>query len=148
MSIPGGSSPTEPIPEARAPQPFNLVLPELELCILAGPVSAPRDLRCYLGGIIALFIITCFASPYLLERPAPGAAAGYRAEVPEVLRPTYDRAVRGDAGAMRILGHMYYQGLSVPRDIQEGLQWYHKAVAAGSLEAVRDLEQLGLPLSN
>jgi TPR repeat protein len=148
MSIPSEGPRTEAIPEARAPQPFNLVLPELELRILAGAVSAPRDLRCYLGGIIALFIITCFASPFLLERPAPGAAAGYREEVPEVLRPTYDRAIHGDADAMRILGHMYYQGLRVPRDIQEGIQWYHRAAAAGSPEAVHDLERLGLPLSN
>jgi TPR repeat protein len=148
MSIPSEDPLPEPIPEAQAPQSFNLVLPELELRILAGPVSAPRDLRCYLGGIVALFVITCFASPYLLERPAPGAAAGYREEVPEVLRPTYDRALHGDAGAMRILGHMYYQGLNVPQDIQEGVRWYHLAAAAGSLEAIRDLERLGLPLSN
>ena len=118
------------------------------LRILAGPVSAPRDLRCYLGGIIALFVITCFASPYLLERPAPGAAGGSRQEVPAAARPYYDRAVNGDAGAMRILGNMYCQGLDVPRDIQEGIQWYHRAVAAGSREAVRDLERLGQPLSN
>jgi TPR repeat protein len=43
---------------------------------------------------------------------------------------------------------MYYQGLNVPQDIQEGVRWYHLAAAAGSLEAIRDLERLGLPLSN
>ena len=148
MSIPDEGTRTDTRPKAEAPPPFDLVLPELELRILAGPVSAPRDLRCHLGGITALFVITCFASPSLLERPAPGAAAGFKEEVPTAARRYYDRAVNGDAGAMRILGHMYYQGLDVPRDIQEGIQWYHRAVAAGSLEAIRDLERLGMPLPN
>ena len=148
MSIPDEGTPTDPSPKPEAPPPFDLVLPELELRILAGPVSAPRNLRCYLGGIIAVFVITCFASPYLLERPAPGAAAGFKQEVPAAVRPFYDRAVNGDAGAMRTLGNIYCQGLDVPRDIQEGIQWYPRAVAAGSREAIRDLERLGQPLSN
>jgi TPR repeat protein len=123
-------------------------LPELELRILAPPRPGPRDRRWYLGGIIALFIITCFAGPYLREHPvasAPTAPGGIeRADVPAALRAYYDRALTGDAGAMRTLGHMYCRGVEVPRDTQAGICWYRLAAAAGDAEAARELDKLGL----
>jgi TPR repeat protein len=39
---------------------------------------------------------------------------------------------------------MYYNGLNVPQDSKEGILWYRKAAAAGSVAAKKDLEQLGL----
>jgi len=64
--------------------------------------------------------------------------------VPPALRAYYDKAVLGDATAMRMLGTMYYNGLNVPRDTSEGIRWYRKAAAAGSVAARKDMEQLGL----
>jgi hypothetical protein len=65
-------------------------------------------------------------------------------DIPPSLRPYYDRAMAGDASAMRMLGTMYYNGLNVPPDTREGIRWYRRAAAAGSVAAGRDLEQLGL----
>jgi len=45
---------------------------------------------------------------------------------------------------MRMLGTLYYNGLNVPQDRDEGIRWYRKAAAAGSVAARKDLEQLGL----
>jgi TPR repeat protein len=49
---------------------------------------------------------------------------------------------------MRMLGTMYYNGLNVPQDTKEGIRWYRKAAAAGSVAAAKDLEQLGLPVTD
>jgi TPR repeat protein len=106
--------------------------PDIELRILSGPVPGRRDLRCWIGGIILLFILTAFAAPYLQERPGR--------DLPPALRPWYERARGGDASAMRVLGSMYCQGQNVPQDLAEGMRWYHLAMAAGSLEAVKDME--------
>lgn len=120
------------------PRPGAGELPPLELRILAGPSAAPRDLRCRLLGIVGVFILTWLWAPYLREGPV-------RHPVPAVLRPYYDRAAAGDAGAMRVLGDMYYQGLNVPRDPEEGLYWLRKAAAAGNADATLELERLGQP---
>ncbi len=145
------STPMQGDPDRKTdPQPPpDWELPELELRILAPPRPGPRDRRWYLGGVIALFIITCFAGPYLRECPASGpvktAPGGIdREDVPASLRSYYDRAIAGDASAMRILGRMYCHGVEVPRDIQAGVCWYRLAVAAGDFEALRELEKLGL----
>jgi TPR repeat protein len=45
---------------------------------------------------------------------------------------------------MRMLGTMYYNGLNVQQDTREGIRWYRKAAAAGSVAARKDLEQLGI----
>jgi hypothetical protein len=129
------------------PPPPTWELPPLELRILAPPRPGPRDLRFWFGGILALLIITSIAAPYLRERPAPGALASGlppAQAIPAALRPYYDRAVTGDASAMYSLGRMYCNGLNVPRDAQQGIHWYRLAAAAGSVDAARDLEQLGL----
>ena len=39
-------------------------------------------------------------------------------------------------------------GLNVPQDTREGIRWYRKAAAAGSVAAAKDLEQLGLPVTD
>jgi hypothetical protein len=113
------------------------------------PPARPRRLRNWIGGIVAVLILAGAALSYLRERPsAPGAGllGGTRAEkdIPPTLRPYYDRAVTGDPSAMRMLGTMYYNGLNVPQDTKEGIRWYRKAAAAGSVAAGKDLEQLGL----
>jgi len=94
---------------------------------------------------VAVFILSCFAAPWLQERPAAGSVPGGPGtrEVPPTLRPYYDRAVAGDPGAMRLLAGMYYYGLNAPQDLQEGLRWYRLAVAAGDAEAAKELERIG-----
>ena len=41
-------------------------------------------------------------------------------------------------------GPCTYNGLNVPQNTKEGIRWYRKAAAAGSVAAKKDLEQLGL----
>jgi hypothetical protein len=107
-------------------------------------------MRVWLGGLVALFILTSIAAPYLRDRRAAGAAGalpgGIRpaGDIPSALRPDYDRAVAGDASAMRTLGSRYCNGQGVPRDTQEGIRWFRLAAAAGSAEAAEDLKRLGL----
>ncbi|MDR3671001.1 MAG: SEL1-like repeat protein [Holophaga sp.] len=114
------------------------------------PRSRSRRLRNWIGGIVAVLILAGAALSYLRDRPAavPGTETlgGFHAAktIPPTLRPYYDRAMAGDASAMRMLGTMYYNGLNVPQDPKEGIRWYRKAAAAGSVAAGKDLEQLGL----
>ena len=99
----------------------------------------------WIGGIAAVLILAGAALSYLRMRPsAPGPGPAEGPDVPPALRPYYDRAVAGDASAMRMLGTMYYNGLNVTQDTRAGIRWYRKAAAAGSVAAARDLEQLGL----
>jgi TPR repeat protein len=125
--------------------------------ILVGPPRMPaailrparRRLRRWIGGAVAVLILAGAALSYLRERPSavPGTDSGFFRSprtIPPTLRPYYDRALTGDANAMRMLGTMYYNGLNVPPDTREGIRWYRKAAAAGSVAAKTDLEQLGL----
>ena len=147
MSIParGDHADCEPEAEPQAPSAFEL--PELR--ILAAPRPGPRAMRVWLGGVVAFFILTSLAAPYLRDRRATGATGalpgGIRSPeaVPPALRPDYDRAVAGDASAMRALGSRC-NGQGVPRDTPEGIRWYRLAAAAGSAEAAADLKRLGL----
>jgi TPR repeat protein len=93
-------------------------------------------------GAAAVILILAGAASYFRARP--GASAEESRPIPGSLRPYYDRARNGDASAMRMLGTMYYNGLNVPPDPKEGLRWYRKAAAAGSVAAAKDLEQLGI----
>ena len=110
-----------------------------------------RTLRYWMGGAVAVLILALAAASFWRMRPAPApgeqAAAPGGQEVPPALRPYYDRAQAGDVNAMRMLGTMYYNGLNVPQDTKEGIRWYRKAAAAGSVAARRDLQQLGLTLA-
>lgn len=80
--------------------------------------------------------------------PAPSPAATTPSEapaplvIPSNLRPYYDQAEKGDAAAMRTLGVMYYYGMNVPKNTEEGLRWYHKAAEAGSAAAKKDLKAM------
>jgi len=113
-------------------------------------MPAPDSSTIYrIGGIIAVLILAGAALSIFRERPSASGADlldGARPEknIPPTLRPYYNRAVTGDASAMRMLGTMYYNGLNVPQDTREGIRWYRKAAAAGSVAAAKDLEQLGL----
>ena len=116
------------------------------------PAARPRRAKTvgtWIGGTVAVLILAGVAASDLRDRPiaTPGdglLGASPAREIPPTLRPYYDRAVTGDASAMRMLGTMYYNGLNVPQDTKEGLRWYRKAAAAGSVAARKDLEQLGL----
>jgi len=61
---------------------------------------------------------------------------------PPALRPYFEKAEKGDASAMRMLGVMYFNGLNVPRDEKEGMKWYRKAADAGSKAAQKELKLL------
>jgi TPR repeat protein len=100
------------------------------------------------AGVIAVALIA--AGALFLYRgpraPEPALASGNPSdrEIPPALRQYYEQAHTGDARAMRMLGTLYYNGLNVPQDRDEGIRWYRKAAAAGSVAARKDLEQLGL----
>lgn len=138
----GGQAPTAFMP----PVPITPPVPE-EPLPKAGLPRRPRLLMLSLGlvGILLLgsavglfFLNTSFGdwAHRMTGRPEK--------TVPPALRGYYDRALQGDAGAMRMLGTMYYNGLNVPKDKVEGIHWFRKAAAAGSVAAHKDLEQLGL----
>jgi len=119
--------------------------------IPVGPPPAPRPVRTrrryWIGGIIAILILAGATLSYLRVGPTAADTAGApkaAKDIPPTLRPYYDRAITGDASAMRMLGTMYYNGLNVPQDTKEGIRWYRKAAAAGSVAAGKDLQQLGL----
>ena len=151
--MPSPEQGTHPVSEMRAEPPAAQAweLPPLELRILAGPRPGPRDFRVYLAGFIFLFIVSMIAGPYLRERGVPAAAREGQGgipsatDLPQVWRPTFDRALNGDALAMRMLGDLYSTGREVPRNIYLGIRWYRLALAAGCVEAARDLERLGAP---
>ena len=120
-----------------------------------GDPSAPQEapasprrkaLTYWIGGLAAVLILAGVAVSYWKgPSVAPGDGASQpQPEVPPSLRPYYERAQAGDASAMRMLGTMYYNGLNVAPDTKEGIRWYRKAAAAGSVAAMTDLEQLGL----
>ncbi len=71
-------------------------------------------------------------------KPAPANPEAFRA----ALQPYLDAAEKGDVHAMRMLGAMYYHGLDLPRNREEGLRWYRKAAASGSKVAQEELRQL------
>ena len=77
--------------------------------------------------------------------PAPATKAAPPAGSPEAfqaaLKPYLDAAQAGDTNAMRMLGTMYYHGLDLPRNREEGLKWYRKAAASGSKVAAQELKQ-------
>ncbi|HNX94317.1 MAG TPA: hypothetical protein PKL14_04080 [Holophaga sp.] len=64
------------------------------------------------------------------------------AEVPAELRAYFDKATQGDAKAMHMLAVMYYNGLNVRQNREEGLKWYRKAAEAGSQAAQKELKQI------
>jgi hypothetical protein len=133
-----------PEPGSEAPLPSAWEPPDLELRILAPPRPGPRDMRWYLGGVLALFFVMVAVGPCLLEHPRQPLPGALRSEedVPSTLRPYYDRALAGDASAMRTLGSMFCTGQDVPRDTEAGICWYRLAAAAGDPDALKDLEKL------
>jgi TPR repeat protein len=139
-----------PVPAQVAADTRPISLPPA----ITGPVRPsrrrywPSRRRYWIGGIVAVLILAGATWSYLRDRPssAPELLGGPRGtkDMPPALRPYYDRAVAGDPIAMRMLGTMYFNGLNVPQDTREGIRWYRKAAAAGSVAAGKDLEQLGL----
>ncbi|MCE1228560.1 MAG: hypothetical protein LWX11_03600 [Firmicutes bacterium] len=132
--------------------PSAPVAPEAPLTKPAGRSSLPLVL-----GLLALLLLGVggAATYYLVKRPiqmdstkdAPASTAAptaASAPVPPELQAYLDKANQGDVTAMHMLGVMYYQGLNVKKNPEEGLKWYRKAAAAGSEAAKRDLEAMGL----
>jgi len=54
-------------------------------------------------------------------------------------------AVKGSSDGMRLLAHMYRYGDHIAVDIPMAIQWYKKAVDAGSLDAAEQLASLYTP---
>lgn len=82
------------------------------------------------------------ATPESSAMPAPETAEKPVGEIPPALRSYFEKAQKGDAASMRMLGVMYYNGLNVPRNEPEGLRWYRKAAEAGSQAAQKELKLL------
>ena len=131
-----------PEPEAEAQLPAAWEPPELELRILAPPRPGPRDLRWYIGGVLALFFVMVAVGPFLKEHPSLPGGLRSQEDVPSALRPYYDRALAGDASAMRTLGSMFCTGQNVPRDTEAGICWYRLAATAGDPGALKELDKL------
>ena len=113
------------------------------------PVSSRRHSRLFLAfaTLLAILILGVAGGFFFFDATAPWLRLGPvqdPAAVPPALRPYLDRAEEGDATAMRMLGTMYYNGLNVRKNKQEGIRWFRKAAASGSVAARKDLEQLGL----
>jgi TPR repeat protein len=53
-----------------------------------------------------------------------------------------ESAAGGNASAMNYLGLLYSNGEGVPKDLEVARQWYEKAIAAGSIEAMSNLADL------
>jgi len=132
----------EPTAEAQLPSAWDP--PDLALRILAAPRPGPRDLRWYIGGVLALFFMMVAVGPFLREHSSLPSALRSQEDVPSALRPYYDRALAGDASAMRTLGGMFCTGQNVPRNTEAGICWYRLAAAAGDADALKDLEKLRL----
>ena len=81
--------------------------------------------------------------------PSPKSTeADTTSQIPPALRSYFKKAQEGDSAAMRMLGVMYYNGLNVPRNEQEGLKWYRKAAESGNKTAQKELMALeGKPLA-
>lgn len=60
----------------------------------------------------------------------------------EALRIWKPLAEEGDHEAGYFLGHLYEQGLGVPRDITEALKWYKKSGEAGNGRAINRFRTL------
>jgi hypothetical protein len=105
--------------------------------------NRPSRAKYWIIGTLALLLLGGTFAYYFLY---PMGEGGLRstADAPPVVRPYLDRAAQGDPNAMRMLGTMYYNGLNIRQDRKEGVRWFRKAAAAGSVAARRDLEQLGL----
>lgn len=126
----------DPLPETRQPE-FAALLPgpsRSRLPLWLGAAAIVAGLAIW-GGLSLIPDHSGRVQPDQ-ETPEPG--------VPAALRPYYDRAMTGDPQSMRMLGTMYYNGLNVHANRQEGIRWFRKAAAAGSVAARKDLEQLGL----
>lgn len=83
-------------------------------------------------------------APAEAEMPVESAAPAPppEAEVPPALRSYYEKALKGDANAMAVLGTMYYNGLNVPMNRTEGLKWLRRAADQGNAAAKKQLTQL------
>ena len=151
QKLPTFPAPRPPAASATLPLEIRPAFPEArpEAAPAPPPAPAPSDrsrLKHWAFGILAVLILGGSLGYYLLNPApdAPSAFTGAQEEIPPPVRPYLDRANQGDIGAMRMLGTMYYNGLNVPQNRKEGLKWYRKAAAAGSIAARNDLEQLGL----
>ena len=113
----------------------------------AVPGRRPSRVFLAFAGLLGILILGVAGGFFFLDSTAPWLRLGAPpdpSEIPPALRTYYDQAGEGDASAMRMLGTMYYNGLNVRKNKPEGIRWFRKAAAAGSVAARKDLEQLGL----
>jgi hypothetical protein len=113
--------------------------------VMPAPHTSHRALWWGLGGLLGLSLLA--GGLLLWQRKGAFGVALTRREprmvgLSAVLQPYADRAARGDTAAMRMLGTMYYNGLSVNKDKEEGRRWYRMAAEAGDAQAQRELSQM------
>jgi hypothetical protein len=152
----GYRSQTRPLPvraESGADRPFHqptFGMPE--------PPRREVSICCWVAGVssltsvvlaVMLWMKTSSAvppapapAPSTAKTPAAAPPAGSPEALHAALKPYLEAAQAGDVNAMRMLGTMYYHGLDLPRNREEGLKWYRKAAASGSKVAEQELKQL------
>jgi hypothetical protein len=96
-----------------------------------------------LGGLVVLGVAAFLVLSRGPVRQSPVLHAFAAADsAPATIQTYLEQAKAGDAHAMRMLGAMYYYGLSVPRDPEKGLYWYRKAAEKGSDAARSELSKI------
>ncbi len=131
----------QPAPQPPAPAPpAKAVVPACcWVAVLSSVCSVVLATLLWLRtpGPVAPAPVRAARPPAQTQAPPPAASGA-----PQALQPYLEAAEAGDVHAMRMLGAMYYHGLDLPRNRQEGLQWYRKAAASGSKVAQDELRQL------
>jgi len=112
-----------PLPQAPQPAPPEPSRPEQALAMLVTRSS----------GTTAVLDTTPSGMPLLLPSSAPALRKAASGEQMKELALLYRRdADAGNPVAQASLGTMYGEGIGVPRDATQALQWYQKAAAQGS----------------
>jgi hypothetical protein len=97
-----------------------------------------------LGSLVVLgggAYLAFFRKPAVPRSPQPKPAPTIES-VPPSAQATLEQARAGDVRAMHMLGLMYYNGLNLPQDREQGLYWLRKAAEKGSVGARAELSQI------
>jgi hypothetical protein len=111
------------------------------------PPAAPKSFEWRVPLALAALLVVGVAAYLVIAKtpsalPRPMAVSAIADPLPHDVQVYMDQAKSGDTHAMRMLGAMYLQGLSVPKDREKGLYWYRKAAENGSDAARSELQQI------
>ena len=97
--------------------------------------------RPFLGAIFIAFAVAgaSSAGPY-----EDAVAAHERADYATATRLWRPLAERGDPAAQLMLGSMFHDGLGVPQDFAEALNWFRRTTGTSRAEALAVMQRLGI----